>query len=141
MASAVGTQVKWDSLTKRCEERNEIAWKSMEDSPRPPMLAMYGNVSTWNMDRATLTAISASVPPLLTKSAEFQAQVAEVKKYTDNPTRENIAIVHYWADGVGTHTPPGHWNQIAEKYIVAARQSEVRMARNYALLNRNISPK
>jgi hypothetical protein len=135
MANAVGTQAKWDSLAKRCEDRGEIAWKSLENAPRPPMLPMYGNVSTWNMDRATLTAISVSVPPLLTKSAEFQAQVAEVKSYTDNPTRENIAIVHYWADGAGTHTPPGHWNQIAEKYIVAARQSEVRMARNFALLN------
>jgi hypothetical protein len=135
MANAVGSQIKWDSLTKRCEERGEIAWKSMEDSPRPPMLAMYGNVATWNTDRKNLTEISTSVPPLSTNSAEFKAQVAEVKSYTENPTRERIAIVHYWADGAGTHTPPGHWNQIAEKYIVAAKQSEVRTARNYALLN------
>jgi hypothetical protein len=135
MANAVGTQSKWDSLTKRIEEKGEIAWKSMEDAPRPPMLAMYGNVMTWNMDRTTLTTISQSVPPLSTKSTEFQAQVAEVKNYTENPTRERTAIVHFWADGAGTHTPPGHWNQIAEKYIVAAKQSEVRTARNYALLN------
>jgi len=135
MANAVGTQFKWDSLAKRIEERGEIAWKSMEDAPRPPLLAMFGNVSTWNLDRATLMAISVSIPPLSTKSAEFLAQVAEVKSYTDNPTRENIAIVHFWADGAGTHTPPGHWDQIAERYIVAARQSEVRTARNYALLN------
>ena len=135
MANAVGSQIKWDSLTKRCEENGEIAWKSMENSSRPPMLAMYGNVMTWNMDRKNLTDISTSIPPLKTASPEFKAQVAEVKSYTDNPTRERIAIVHYWADGAGTHTPPGHWNQIAEKYIVAAKQSEVRMARNLALLN------
>jgi PAP2 superfamily len=135
MANAVGSQTKWDSLTKRCEDLGEIAWKSMENSPRPPMLAMYGNVATWNMDRKNLTDISCSVPPLKTNSAEFKAQVAEVKSYTENPTRERIAIVQYWADGAGTHTPPGHWNQIAEKYIVAAKQSEVRMARNLALLN------
>ena len=135
MANALGSQAKWDSLTKRCEDRNEIAWKSLENAPRPPMLAMYGNVMPWNMDRKNLTDISTLVPPLSTNSAEFKAQVAEVKKYTDNPTRDNIAIVHYWADGAGTHTPPGHWNQIAEKYIVAAKQSEVRMARNLALLN------
>lgn len=135
MANAVGSQIKWDSLTKRCEERGEIAWKSMENAPRPPMLAMYGNVMAWNMDRKNLVEISTSIQPLSTNSAEFKAQVAEVKNYTDNPTRERIAIVHYWADGAGTHTPPGHWNQIAERYIVAAKQSEVRMARNYALLN------
>ncbi len=135
MANAVGTQVKWDSLTKRCEERGEIAWKSMEDAPRPMMLPFYGNVQPWNTDKATIYSISTSVPPLSTKSAEFTAQVAEVKGYTSNPTRENIAIVNYWADGAGTHTPPGHWNQIAEKYIIDAKMSEVRAARNYALLN------
>jgi hypothetical protein len=135
MVSAIGTQIKWDSLTKRCEERGEIAWKSMENAPRPPMLAMYGNVMAWNIDRKNLVEISISIPPFSTNSAEFKAQVAEVKNYTDSPTRQNIAIVHYWADGAGTHTPPGHWNQIAEKHIIAAKQSEVRTARNLALLN------
>lgn len=135
MVNSIGSQVKWDSLTKRCVERGEIAWKSLEDSPRPMMLPFYGNVMPWNTDKATIYSISTSVPPLSTKSAEFTAQVAEVKNYTTNPTRENIAIVNYWADGAGTHTPPGHWNQIAEKYIIEGKMSEVRAARNYALLN------
>jgi PAP2 superfamily len=135
MANAVGTQAKWDSLTKRTEERGEVAWKSMENAPRPPMLPFYGNVATWNMIKSELVNISTSIPPLSTKSAEFATQLAEVKNYTKNPTRENIAIVNFWADGAGTHAPPGHWNQIAEKYLVDAKMSEVRTARNYALLN------
>jgi hypothetical protein len=135
MANAVGTQAKWDSLKKRCDERDEIAWKSMENAPRPPMLAFFGNVAAWNLERPDLIAVSTSIKPISTKSAEFAAQLAEVKSYTDNPTRENIALVNYWADGAGTHAPPGHWNMIAEKYIINAKQSEVRTARNYALLN------
>lgn len=135
MAQALGTQAKWDSLAARTQDRDVVAWKSMENAPRPPMLPFYGNVQPWNMDKATLVAVSKSLKPYASTSAEFKKDLAEVKSYTDNPTRENIAIVHFWADGTGTHTPPGHWNQIAEKYIVAAKQSEVRTARNYALLN------
>jgi hypothetical protein len=135
MANAVGTPFKWDSLSKRCEEKGEIAWKSLENAPRPPMLPFFGNVAPWNMDRKTLAEISTSLPPFSTNSKEFQTQLAEVKNYAANPTREQIAIVHYWADGAGTHTPPGHWNQIAEKYFVSSKLSEVRTARNYALLN------
>jgi PAP2 superfamily len=135
MANAVGTPFKWDSLTKRCEEKGEVAWKSLENAPRPPMLPFFGNVSPWNMDRKTLVEISTSLKPLSTNSKEFQAQLAEVKNYAANPTREQISIVHYWADGAGTHTPPGHWNQIAEKYFVSSKFSEVRTARNFSLLN------
>lgn len=135
MVNVVGTPFKWDSLSKRCEERGEIAWKSLENAPRPPMLPFFGSVMSWNMDRKTLVEISTSLQPLSTNSKEFQEQMAEVKNYAANPTREQISIVHYWADGAGTHTPPGHWNQIAEKYFVSSRLSEVRTARNYALLN------
>lgn len=46
-----------------------------------------------------------------------------------------MEIVHYWADGVNTYTPPGHWNAIAAREFVKQQYSEVRWARNMALLN------
>ena len=52
-----------------------------------------------------------------------------------NLTREQLAIVYKWADGVSTPTPPGHWNFIAAPYIAEAQFSEVRAARAFALLN------
>jgi membrane-associated phospholipid phosphatase len=58
-----------------------------------------------------------------------------VKSYSDNATRDQIAIAHKWSDGAGTYTPPGHWNDIAAEHIRDARWSEVRAARAFALVN------
>ena len=46
-----------------------------------------------------------------------------------------MAIVHFWADGAGTYTPPGHWDAIAAEEFVKENFSEVRWARNIALMN------
>ncbi|MFX6808032.1 hypothetical protein ABTH26_20205, partial [Acinetobacter baumannii] len=59
----------------------------------------------------------------------------EVYSYVNNPTRDNIRIVHFWADGVGTYTPPGHWNAIASEDFINLNFSEVRWANSLALLN------
>ena len=62
-------------------------------------------------------------------------EVAEVRRYVDRGTREELAIANFWADGPSTPTPPGHWNFIALPYIRKAEFSEVRAARALALLN------
>lgn len=50
-------------------------------------------------------------------------------------TRDQMRIVQFWADGVGTYTPPGHWNAIADGDFIPQNYSEIRWARNLALLN------
>jgi hypothetical protein len=75
------------------------------------------------------------VPPPSTNSPEFLAELQEVKRYSKNASRREMEIVSYWADGVGTYTPPGHWNAIAVDAFVNENFSEVRWARNMALLN------
>jgi hypothetical protein len=75
------------------------------------------------------------VAPPTTSSAEMKAEVEEVKWYSENLTRERLSIVHKWADGAGTYTPAGHWNDIAAEYIAEANFSEVRAARAFALIN------
>ena len=65
----------------------------------------------------------------------MDGECAEVQYYADHLTRERLAIVHKWADGAGTYTPPGHWNDIAAEHIRDANFSEVRAARAFALLN------
>jgi hypothetical protein len=65
----------------------------------------------------------------------MQRELAEVKSAVSNLTRDQIAIVYNWADGVSSATPPGHWNYIAWPYLQQSGFSEVRVARTLALMN------
>jgi membrane-associated phospholipid phosphatase len=76
-----------------------------------------------------------SIPPPSTSSAQMASDLTEVRTVTNNITRDQLATVYKWADGVSTPTPPGHWNAMAVPYIVAAQMSEVRTARVFALLD------
>lgn len=103
-------------------------WKSQETPARPPMLPNYGAVSTINLDRKTLESIRPSIP-YLENSSEFKKELAELQDIQKNQTREQAAIANYWADGPGSYTPPGHWHRFACDAGVAAKYSELRMAR------------
>jgi hypothetical protein len=146
MGTAVGNAAQWSLLKTNAESRGEIAWQSLETPSRPPMLPFFGlrsngttatGVRLWLMPVSALTTDRPAPPPLTgpTLSEKMREEVIEVKWYTENLTRERLAIVHKWADGVGTYTPPGHWDEIASKYIEASNFSEVRAARAFALLN------
>jgi len=114
--------------------RGEAPWISQENPKRPGMLMLFGRVRTWNFDSATLISIRPPAPPS-TNSDQFKKELEEIYNYAKNPTREQIRIAQFWADGIGTYTPPGHWNAIAAEDFVQMNMSEVRWARNLALLN------
>jgi len=133
-SKAVGTPAQWAQLESDTKARGEIPWISLETPKRPPMLPFFGNVKPFLFD--SLTAISLRPgPPPSTSSDEMKNQTNEVLSYTTNATRENIKLVHFWADGVATYTPPGHWDAIAAEDFIKQNFSEVRWARNMALLN------
>ena len=50
-------------------------------------------------------------------------------------TEELRRIANFWQDGLGTYTPPGHWNRIANDYIIKYNFNPLRTARTYAYLN------
>jgi len=50
-------------------------------------------------------------------------------------TPEQRAIALFWADGPGTFTPPGHWNEIALGLVRAFRLDTAQAARVFAVLN------
>lgn len=139
MGAAAGNPALWKQLEENVGFGNMLQfgqqpWISQESPKRPPMLPNFSKVWAWNMSAEDI-ANERPVAPPSTSSVEMQEEVDEVKWYADNLTRDRLAIVHKWADGVATYTPPGHWNDIATEYIVNKRFSEVRTARAYALLN------
>jgi membrane-associated phospholipid phosphatase len=76
--------------------------------------------------------------PSLT-SAEYTAAFTEVKDYgsRDNSLRtaDNTTSALFWADGGGTYTPAGHWNDIAATAASVAGKSVLDNARIFAQLN------
>lgn len=132
--AAVGNQALWSKLEDDCKARGEEPWISLESPKRPPMLPGYGNVKCFLFDSATAVSLRPGPPPS-TSSDQMKKELAEVYSFTKNPTREHIRAVHFWADGVATVTPPGHWNAIAAEDFIQRNYSEVRWARNLALLN------
>jgi membrane-associated phospholipid phosphatase len=74
-------------------------------------------------------------PPPPFGSPEFEAAVAEVRRFSDLRTAEQLEIARFWADGAGTSTPPGHWNAIAESLLRESGASAERAAHVLAMLN------
>ncbi len=131
---AAGNQTVWTQLENDAIAKGEIPWYSLELPRRPPMLPLFGKVKSLLIDSITLLSLRPGPPPSST-SKQMEQETEEVYQYIKNSSRENIAIVHFWADGVGTYTPPGHWDAIAAEDFIVQNFSEVRWARNMALLN------
>lgn len=128
----------WREFETAVTNQGETPWISQESPKRPPMLPYFGRVRPFLFDSVTLVTKVRPGPPPSTKSEQFRKETEEVLFYSRNPTRERMRIVHFWADGVGTYTPPGHWNAIATEEMVKLNLSEVRWARNMALLNMSL---
>ena len=108
-------------------------WETQEFPARPPMLPTYGNVATWNFDKATLVSIRPEAPPAI-DSEKFKKDLAELDYINKHQSREQARIANLWSDGVGTYTPPGHWHRRAANACHDSKFSEVRTARTMALM-------
>jgi hypothetical protein len=134
-ALANGTPAVVAQMVQNTIARGEVPWISREVPARPPLLPLFGKVRAFLFDSATLVnAIRPPAPPS-TQSEQLKAETEEVYNMSKNLTREELRIANYWANGVGTYTPPGHWNYIASNDFVKLNFSEARWARNMALLN------
>lgn len=135
--AAAGTAADWAKLEQNCIAIGETPWYSLESPKRPPMLPLYGKVKAFLFDSLTAVSLRPGPPPSV-KSEQMKKETAEILDFVNNPTRERLKIVHFWADGAGTYTPAGHWNAIAADDFIKQNFSEVRWARNMALLNMSL---
>ncbi|MGE3821031.1 MAG: phosphatase PAP2 family protein [Isosphaeraceae bacterium] len=82
-------------------------------------------------------------PPPALNSPEYAEALNEVKALGAAVgavrSADQTEVAQFWADGVGTATPPGHWNAIAEDLSRARRESLAQSARTFALLNLSLA--
>ena len=106
--------------------------------PTPPAFAstplepLAGTWRTWNL--ASASQFRPGPPPAF-GSAQFAAELQEVYDVSRTLTPEQRAIAVFWADGAGTVTPAGHWNQIALELVPEADLDALDSARLFAALN------
>ena len=111
-------------------------WRPTPPEYRAPLLPQWAKAPLFAASGAD--AVHPPEPPAL-DSKEFATAFHEVKelgaKKSKARTPDQTQIAVFWADGEGTVTPPGHWNQIASGVATARRLTMVENARLFAMLN------
>jgi len=131
---AIGTSTDWNNFVTVTQAKGQTPWFSLEAPARPPQLPLFGKVKGFLCDSAAIVGLRPGPPPS-TSGDQLKQETLDAYNTIKNPSREQMRIVQFWADGIGTYTPPGHWNSIAAEDFITKNYSEVRWARNFALLN------
>ena len=133
MKNAQAPRAVSDSLRDAAQAQWGWHWENLEDPPRPVGITpLFGRVKPWCIPNVEAVR---PVPPPAPGSAEFQAAMEELQEIADNLTNEQRKIANFWSDGLGTYTPPGHWNRFAGDMMVKYRNNPLRSARTFAYMN------
>ncbi|BAY73413.1 hypothetical protein NIES23_62410 (plasmid) [Trichormus variabilis NIES-23] len=111
-------------------------WQPTAPGFAPALLPQWGEVTPFALTSGE--QFRPDGPPTL-DSQEYANDYNQVKdlgkKDSTTRTEEQTQIALFWADGAGTFTPPGHWNQIAQNVVANKSNSLVDNARIFALLD------
>jgi PAP2 superfamily len=111
-------------------------WRETPSQFRPPLLPYWGRVRPFVM---TSQDQFRCPPPESLDSKEYADELAFVAKKgaRDNADRTEYQTMStpFWNDDLGTGTPPGHWNMVAEDLARRKNLSTPDTARLFALLN------
>lgn len=133
MAKAQTPKPVSDSIANAAFERFGWKWQNMETPQRPVGLTpLFGKVKMWNVP--TVEEVRPGPPPA-PGSVEFEKDAAELRKFASHMTISQRRIANWWEDGLGSYTPPGHWNKFAKEAIVKAKLNPLRSARIFAYMN------
>jgi hypothetical protein len=133
MSKAQAPKPVSDSIKAAAFDRFGWQWDNQESPVRPVGLTpLFGKVKPWNVPDITLTR--PPIPPA-PGSPEFNTDAEELKEIANNLTNEQRKIANWWSDGLGTYTPPGHWNNYAKGLIIDYQMNPLRSARTLAYMN------
>jgi membrane-associated phospholipid phosphatase len=97
---------------------------------------LWGQVTPFALDSADQFR---APPPWALDSAEYAADFNEVRQLGaasgSTRTADQTQQAHFWADGAGSFTPPGHWALIASEISTAKGLGMAATARLMAQLN------
>ena len=131
-----------DSIKDAAFKRFGWSWKNLEIPERPVGITpLFGKVKPWFIP--SVEAVRPGPPPAI-GSDEFNKAAEELKNIADNLTEDQRRIAYLYGDGIGTYSPPGHWNRIALEQAINAKMNPLRLARvlaymNYAIMDAGLS--
>jgi len=111
-------------------------WRETPPTFRPPLMPFWGKVTPFVM---TSPSQFRAPPPNPFDSKAYAEEIAFVNKVgaRDGAERTEFETLctPFWSDDLGTATPPGHWNMIAQDIARRKNLSVSEAARLFALLN------
>lgn len=133
MKNAQTPRVRSDSIRDAAEARWGWHWINLETPPRPVGITpWFGKVQMWFVPNVEAVR---PPPPPAPGSTKFEEDAQELRDIVDNITNDQRRIANFWSDGLGTYTPPGHWNRFASDLIVKYKYNPLRAARVFAYMN------
>ncbi|HVS66748.1 MAG TPA: vanadium-dependent haloperoxidase [Thermoanaerobaculia bacterium] len=102
----------------------------------PALLPQWPYVRPWTL--LSSSQFRAPGPPATPNDPRYLKDYLEVKSLGDADSLDRdddqSEIAQFWDDGLGTSTPPGHWNLIAQQLVEERSLNLVESARLFALL-------
>lgn len=111
-------------------------WVPTPPAFEPPTGGPVAKWRPWILRSADEARLASGIEgPLVYGSDRFMAELDEVLDIAHTLSEDQRVVAEFWDDGLGTYTPPGHWNQIAVDLVRRGGVGTRQAARLFAYLN------